>query len=392
MAQLFSNNVDTQLSAPLTDVGTSATLADGSGLNTPTGGDFELLTLIDGTTVEIVRMTARTGNTVTITRAQEGTTAVAWGTGARVFSGITAGSLDRKPENLSDQATTINLLGEQGASVTNSVIIGTGATAAASTSGSVIIGRIAESVASNVVAIGNWAEPYAAGAIAVGASSYTHTDASSGVAIGASSTTYGEGSISIGGGANSNNTAAISIGYNAYSMGDDTIAIGQDATVESSAEGAIVLGGLYVFGTPNVFAAKALPVVPKGGTEANAAFEMAGSQSVVMSGVLDFKNLQTYTIPVPSGVTFFPDEVGVIVTAASGVSGQPTLQFGVTGTADKYLAASATVGLAAVGDRERFATLASDAGATTLRAEVTVVATGTTLSGRVYWKGMAVID
>jgi len=378
MAQLFSNNVDTQLSAPLTDVGTSATLADGSGLNTPTGGDYELLTLIDGATVEIVSMTARTGNTITIARAQEGTTAVAWGTGARVFAGVTAGTLEALSGGLvdsSDQATTLNIGGSQGTGVTNSVLLGKTAYLGNSRIDAVLVGFNASGESSEIVAVGKWAYAVSANSIAIGALAETYGSSTGAVAIGAPAIGRGLG--------------AIAIGQDAYSWGDGAISIGSSA--EAQADGAVAIGG-FTLTTPHVFCVEALPAARKGGTEAGAAWEMSAAQSVILSDVLDLKTLQTYTIPMPTGVTFYPDEVGVIVTAADTVSGQPTLQFGITGTADKYLAATATTGLAAARDRERFATLASDGGATTLRAEITVAATGTTLSGRVYWKGAAVID
>jgi len=118
MAQLFSNNVDTTLASSLSDVATSAALTDGAGLQSPTGGDYELLTLAAAGNYEIVRVTARSTNTVTITRAQEGTTARNWSAGTRVFAGVTAGTLS-------------GLGGLQNAGTgTNAIALGTGALAA----------------------------------------------------------------------------------------------------------------------------------------------------------------------------------------------------------------------------------------------------------------------
>lgn len=86
MAQLFSNNGVSSLAAGVTAVATAMTLQTGEGakFNAPTGGDFELLTLYDGasievsTNVEIVKMTARTGDALTVVRAQEGTAGFAF--------------------------------------------------------------------------------------------------------------------------------------------------------------------------------------------------------------------------------------------------------------------------------------------------------------------------
>ena len=86
MPQLFSNNGISSLAGGITAVATSFTFATGEGakFSAPTGGDFELLTLYDGATIdvstniEIVKMTARTGDVSTIVREQEGTTGFAF--------------------------------------------------------------------------------------------------------------------------------------------------------------------------------------------------------------------------------------------------------------------------------------------------------------------------
>lgn len=93
MTQLFSNNIDTALEQAAGASDASLLLVDGSDLNEPAGGDFELLTVTYNGLFEVVKVTARTTNTVTVTRAQEGTTARDWPKGARVFAGITAGTL-----------------------------------------------------------------------------------------------------------------------------------------------------------------------------------------------------------------------------------------------------------------------------------------------------------
>lgn len=96
MAQLFSNNADTLLDATITAVATSITVSAGDGalFTSPTGGDFELVTLVEGTNIEIVKMTARTTDTLTVVRAQEGTTGFAFTAGATVSARTTAATLD----------------------------------------------------------------------------------------------------------------------------------------------------------------------------------------------------------------------------------------------------------------------------------------------------------
>lgn len=81
---VFTNNARTTLSGSLTNVATSASVVDGSVFPAPTGGDYAYLTIEEGVLVEIVKLTARSTNTLTITRAQDGTTGQAFTTAATV--------------------------------------------------------------------------------------------------------------------------------------------------------------------------------------------------------------------------------------------------------------------------------------------------------------------
>lgn len=99
MTQLFANNIATTLNGAILAGDTSITVSDGSAMPSPTGGDYFLLTLIglDGNgnenAWEIVKVTARTGNDLTVVRAQEGTSAVGWADATRCELRLTAGSL-----------------------------------------------------------------------------------------------------------------------------------------------------------------------------------------------------------------------------------------------------------------------------------------------------------
>jgi len=385
MAQLFSNNVDTQLSAPLTDVATSATLADGSGLNTPTGGDYELLTLIDGTTVEIVKMTARSGNTITITRAQEGTTAIAWSTGARVFAGVTAATLASHLVNLSSSSGALSL-GDSATATTDGTALGASANAG---SDSVGVGNTADADASGTVAIGSGSWAPNANCVAVGFNSsalgfgedsaVVGTNATAGgegcTVIGADAVTYASNSTALGVRAETANTGGTAVGADAYTGANNAVAVGNGASTS-------VERGLNIAALPVVTDAVAV--------EADCHWKKNAASVVIMSAPIDLTATTTHTITMPSGVTFYPDEVGVIVTTADTVTGQPTVRFGATGAETRYLAATATAGLTAVRTRERFTTLASDEGSTTLAAEITIAGAATTLTGQFYWRGFAV--
>ena len=94
MAILFTNNAATNLAASITSGDTSLTVASGGGalFPNPTSPDYFLVTLvgISGTPIEIVKVTARSGDTFTIVRGQEGTTPSAFTGGDVVQLRITA--------------------------------------------------------------------------------------------------------------------------------------------------------------------------------------------------------------------------------------------------------------------------------------------------------------
>jgi len=77
MAEQLSNFGRTRTSGSVTDVATSFDVVDGSVL--PTSGDFRL-----NCEDELMLCTARSSNTLTVTRGIEGTTAAAHGSGVYV--------------------------------------------------------------------------------------------------------------------------------------------------------------------------------------------------------------------------------------------------------------------------------------------------------------------
>lgn len=74
----YANNASSTLNGSITNVATSITLTDGSAFPSPAGGGWFWLTLTDGSAVEIVKVTARASNVLTVVRAQQGTSAAAW--------------------------------------------------------------------------------------------------------------------------------------------------------------------------------------------------------------------------------------------------------------------------------------------------------------------------
>jgi hypothetical protein len=97
MAILFTNNAASTLASSIGSGATSLTVASGQGALFPTitGTNYFLVTLqnISGTVTEIVKVTARSTDTFTIVRAQEGTTASAFTGGDYVQLRITAAAM-----------------------------------------------------------------------------------------------------------------------------------------------------------------------------------------------------------------------------------------------------------------------------------------------------------
>lgn len=96
---LAANNAQTVLAAGISASATSMTVNSGTGVLFPApsaGVSFFKLTLIDAATgqlTEIVHVTARSGDTMTIDRGQEGTTARAWSANDIAANMMTAGTL-----------------------------------------------------------------------------------------------------------------------------------------------------------------------------------------------------------------------------------------------------------------------------------------------------------
>ena len=113
---LAANNAQSVLAAGISASATSLTLNTGTGALFPapvSGTSFFKLTLIDAATgqlTEIVHVTARTGDTLTIDRAQEGTLARAWSANDIAANMMTAGTLSYIMSNLQPLDATLTAL------------------------------------------------------------------------------------------------------------------------------------------------------------------------------------------------------------------------------------------------------------------------------------------
>ena len=103
----FTNNAATTLASGITNVATSLTVASGTGALFPalSGSQYFWCTLANNAgTVEIVKVTARSTDTFTITRAQDNTSAVSWNSGDKVELRLVAAALNDLPKL--DEANT----------------------------------------------------------------------------------------------------------------------------------------------------------------------------------------------------------------------------------------------------------------------------------------------
>lgn len=129
-AYQFNNNAATTLASGINSSVTSLTVASGTGGQFPalTTGQFFFCTLqnIAGTVVEIVKVTARSGDVFTIVRGQEGTTASAFITGDKVEQRLTAGELNQLFAGVATGGSTDQVFFENGQTVTTNYTVTSG--------------------------------------------------------------------------------------------------------------------------------------------------------------------------------------------------------------------------------------------------------------------------
>lgn len=98
MPQLFTNNAQTTVVGAIGLTDTALTVAAGLGSlfsapNFSGADEYQMLTLSNASATEIVQLTNRVGDVLTVVRAREGTTALSWAAGSTISARITAGML-----------------------------------------------------------------------------------------------------------------------------------------------------------------------------------------------------------------------------------------------------------------------------------------------------------
>ena len=116
---IFANNATTTLAAPISAGSTTISVAPGTGalFPSPSAGQYFTLTLLDAATQlvrEIVFVTNRSTDTMTVTRAQEGTTAHSWLAGDYASNDWTAGGASAMVQVAQLQAQTTNFASATG--------------------------------------------------------------------------------------------------------------------------------------------------------------------------------------------------------------------------------------------------------------------------------------
>lgn len=103
----YANSATTLLANSINESAEQIALSAGAGSLFPTlaEGDWFPLVVVDSSSVEFIRATARTGDLVSVTRAQEGTTAKSFSAGARVELRLTAAALTAIQDQLGTALT-----------------------------------------------------------------------------------------------------------------------------------------------------------------------------------------------------------------------------------------------------------------------------------------------
>ena len=109
MAVKFTNNAATTLAAGINNSVTSIAVTDGSVFPTITGSDYFYATFDDGTNKEIVKVTARSSNTLTVVRGQDSTSARAFSSGDKAELRITAALMNEVISDADSTATSLAL-------------------------------------------------------------------------------------------------------------------------------------------------------------------------------------------------------------------------------------------------------------------------------------------
>ena len=114
MAYKFINNYETKLTAQATAAATSITVANAAGLSLATGEVYRMtIQNADASLFELVDVTAISGNTLTVQRAKEATTAQVWPIDSILLCSVTAAQMMPEQRKIVSSSTFTSLNGQK---------------------------------------------------------------------------------------------------------------------------------------------------------------------------------------------------------------------------------------------------------------------------------------
>lgn len=225
----FANKARAHLNEPdgITATQTSMTLDDSSKFPAISSSEVMMVTLDDGTNIEIVRVLTHdtVNNVMTMLREQEGTIRYAFGNATTVSLRPTAEPFNHGIFSLDDNSVGAAVGSEALDLITNRYYVEDAADG------------------SNAIALGNRPRARASDSIAMGAYATIEPDSDYGMAFGRSSTIGALSSYSLAIGAFSScaDRYAVALGYGSYAGGQSSIAIG-GGQVRTGGRGSIAIG------------------------------------------------------------------------------------------------------------------------------------------------------
>ena len=115
MGLLFKNNAETTLSSGINDAVTTVPVTSAAVFPTPDANNVFFATIDDGSNIETVKVTAISSNDLTVVRAQDNTSATAFGSGAKIELRLNAKVLEMGTSSLTDLDGDTQVLVEEAA-------------------------------------------------------------------------------------------------------------------------------------------------------------------------------------------------------------------------------------------------------------------------------------
>lgn len=407
--QLYTNNAVAPLAATITSGATTIGLGTGfANFATPTGGDYQIATITDGTNIEIIKITARSGSSLTVVRGQEGTTAQAWtDTVSTVSARITAGMLGRLHQS-----------------------IGSGTDSTTVASGEVSVAPVASGT--GAVAIGNRASASGTGAFAIGA--YSDASGNYANAIGENSSATAFNATAIGRFATAQGASSFAgpFAFNYVGLSwvfgghpvipRDNFSFGGESTASmAGAEGNLAtpyvdLGNIPPWASATAYidgdvvrptsdngkqyhlwfedyAATAIPnTMTSPGTEPTwptSAYDSVEASASPYTEWICLDMLNGFVLNLPDNVLFFPTEFGFVCTKYANVTAAPYVSIGTAASPNLYVNNQQLTGITGALQIQRLTPLTNTA-ITELQFKLNTKATGTNsqFHGRFYAKGL----